>query len=315
MKLAVRICLYLLLVLLAGDSFSRFRKAYLAEPGVDRTALPAAAVPDEKPLSPPPADPSEVDTNRLATEDATNALTLAVTNAVSTNEVAGSATLETTHAVAAVETPPTRASSKKANALVHLGLFVAAMLGLGGLGAWEVARYLGNRAGRAIMAEDWVVKKDPGYEKAEEEWARGNHLDAITLMREYLKKNPSEQHVALRIAEIYEKDLGNFLAAALELEEVLTKKLPRERWGWTAIRLSNLYSGRLNQPDKAMALLDRIVQDYSETGAAKKARQRLGLPEPDEATGASTPGDDTSGGEPPPDASNPSLPKGFRPRK
>ena len=34
-------------------------------------------------------------------------------------------------------------------------------------------------------------------------------------MREYLKKNPREQHAALRIAEIYEKDLQNNLAAAL----------------------------------------------------------------------------------------------------
>ena len=315
MKLAVRICLYILLVLLAGDSFSRFRKAYLSDPGVDRTALPAATVPEDRPATPIPADPSAGDTNRPVAEGGTNALALAVTNAVSTNEVAGPAAAEPTPAVAAVETPPARASSKRANALVHLGVFVAAMLGLGGLGAWEVARYLGNRAGRAVMADDWVEKKDPGYEKAEEEWARGNHLDAINLMREYLKKNPSEQHVALRIAEIYEKDLANYLAAALELEEVLTKRLPREKWGWTAIRLSNLYSGRLNQPDKAMALLERIVQDYSETGAAKKARQRLGLPEPDEATDSSTPGDDGGGGEPPPDASNPSLPKGFRPKK
>lgn len=315
MKLAVRICLYILLVLLAGDSFSRFRKAYLSEPGVDRTALPAATVPDDKPATPAPADPAVGDTNQPVAEAVTNALNLAVTNAVSTNEVAERASVESTNEVAPVETPPARASSKKANSLVHLGIFVAAMLGLGGLGAWEVAHYLGNRAGRAVMAEDWVERKDPGYEKAEEEWARGNHLEAINLMREYLNKNPSEQHVALRIAEIYEKDLANYLAAALELEEVLTKKLPREKWGWTAIRLSNLYSGRLNQADKAMALLDRIVQDYPETGAAKKARQRLGLPEPDETTGASTDGGEGSSGEPPPDGSNPSLPKGFRPKK
>src|SRR2546429_1455339 len=44
----------------------------------------------------------------------------------------------------------------------------------------------------------------------------GNFLEAIQLMRDYLKQNPREQHVALRIAEIYEKDLQNFLAAALE---------------------------------------------------------------------------------------------------
>ena len=60
-------------------------------------------------------------------------------------------------------------------------------------------------------------------------------------MRDYYNKNPREVHVALRIAEIYEKDLNNHLAAALEYEEVLKKKLPAERWGWAAIHLVNLY--------------------------------------------------------------------------
>ena len=57
-----------------------------------------------------------------------------------------------------------------------------ALLGLGGLGAWDIARYLGNRAGRSVMADDWVERKDPEYEKAEEEWAKGNYIDAIGLM-------------------------------------------------------------------------------------------------------------------------------------
>jgi hypothetical protein len=82
----------------------------------------------------------------------------------------------------------------------------------------------------------------------------------------------------LRIAEIYEKDLNNPLAAALEYEEVLTKKLEPERWGWSAIHLCNLYY-RMDQQAKADALLHRIVREYGQTAAAKKARERLGLPE------------------------------------
>ena len=111
---------------------------------------------------------------------------------------------------------------------------------------------------------------------AEHEWADGNHLEAIRLMRDYLKKYPREQHAALRIAEIYENDLHNYLAAALEYEEILTKKLPAERWGWSAIHLCNLYL-KLDQQEKAVALLRRIDAEYGETAAAEKACQRLAM--------------------------------------
>ena len=88
-------------------------------------------------------------------------------------------------------------------------------------------------------------------------------------------------YVALRIAEIYEKDLHHYVAASLEYEEVLKKRLPAERWGWAAIHLCNIYS-RMGQQEKMAALLQRIARDYPKTGAAKKARHALGLPEPEE---------------------------------
>src|SRR6185369_5766560 len=121
---------------------------------------------------------------------------------------------------------------------------------------------------------------DPEYDEAESAWAKGDYLDSIQLMRDYYKRNPREVHVALRIAEIYESNLGNYLAAALEYEEVLKKQLPAERWGWAAIHLANLYSGKLNRTEEAAALLRRIAEEYGQTAAAKKARERLGLPEP-----------------------------------
>src|SRR2546429_1724554 len=137
----------------------------------------------------------------------------------------------------------------------------------------------------------------------------GNFLEAIQLMRDYLKQNPREQHVALRIAEIYEKDLQNFLAAALEYEEVLKQKLPPERWGWAAIHLCNLYTSKLNQPDKAIALLQRLVTDYSRTAAAEKARKRLAQLEEE---GIVPPSTETAAASAP---STSNLPPGFAPKK
>ncbi len=308
MNLPIRIGLYVLLVILMGYSLTQFRAAYSTQRGVRQDS----AVAGEESTETAQAQPTPVEIQDAGT-NVVSATTGSVTNVPSTNGVATAVVSTNTP----IQAKPASGKDKSAGSVPSLGLFVVSLLGLGGLVAWDVARAMGERASKSMMAEDWVEKKDPEYEKAEEVWANGQHLDAIGLMREYLAKNPREQHVAIRIAEIYEKDLGNPLAAALELEEVLRRKLPREKWGWTAVRLSNLYSGRLNQSDKALQLLERIVNEYPETGAAKKARQRLGLPEPEVAVAPVEEAADDEGPDdsPPPPPEPPSgLPKGFRPR-
>ena len=186
---------------------------------------------------------------------------------------------------------------------------VLSVVGLGLMVAHDVSHYVSGRAIKVLYNDEGEGIANPDYEKAEEEWAKGNLLQAIQLMRDYLKQNPREQHVALRIAEIYEKDLQNFLAAALEYEEVLQQKLPPERWGWAAIHLCNLYTSKLNQSDKAIALLQRIVADYGATGAAEKARKRLAQLEEE---GIVPPPPETAAAPAPP-ASH--LPPGFAPKK
>lgn len=151
------------------------------------------------------------------------------------------------------------------------------ILCLGLLAAWDISQFLGNRAVQSLFNEDNPDMLDDKYEAAETEWGKGNYLEAVRLLREYLAKRPRQQHAALRIAEIYEKDLNNPLAAALEYEEILQKKLPRERWGWAAIHLANLYSGPLEKPEQAVALLRRLDNEYGDTQAAEKARRRLAL--------------------------------------
>jgi hypothetical protein len=190
-------------------------------------------------------------------------------------------------------------------------------IGLAILIARDVSRYLGGRVEDFIFNDNLEGMKDPEYEEAERIWAKGEHLESVRLMRAYLQKHPREQYVALRIAEIYETDLRNYLAAALEYEEVLKKKLPPERWGWAAIHLANLYSGKLDKIPEATALLHRIVDEYGQTAAAKKARERLGIPPPVEARDEApepepAPEAEPEATTPPPPAHN--LPKGFRPK-
>jgi TolA-binding protein len=246
-------------------------------------------------------------TNSMATTNLvlTNA-TAAVTNTAATN-----ATTASTNAA------PDEGVARKSSA--RMGRFMAygitgffALVGLGVLIGYDVSRFFANRVEEMVFNDNLEGVKDPEYEEAEQAWQKGEYLEAVQLMRDYYRRNPSEVHVALRIAEIYETNLGNYLAAALEYEEVLKLRLSPERWGWAAIHLANLYSGKLNKTAAATALLHRLVDEFGQTAAAKKARERLGIPEPVEPPPPAP--------EPEPPAKKPpeeppsNLPPGFRPK-
>jgi tetratricopeptide (TPR) repeat protein len=211
--------------------------------------------------------------------------------------------------------------------MAWFGAFLGTVIVLGLMIAWEASHFFIHRAQELVFNDSGEGVKDPEYEEAEQLWANGQHLEAIAHLRELLKTDPRQIHAAIRIAEIYEKDLRNPLAAALEYEEILQKKLPAERWGWMAIHLVNLYNGSLDRPDDAIRLLERIAREYPRTGAARKARERLGLPEPEpepqpEHPVAQPPQTEaeaeaeapTPAPTPAPSAPKSNLPPGFRPK-
>jgi TolA-binding protein len=207
----------------------------------------------------------------------------------------------------AAPTAPATSAAVPGGLGLSAALTLAAVLGLALLVAGDVSSYVAARAHRELYNDEGEGVASPAYDQAEQAWANGDYLEALRLLRDHLNRHPRELHVAFRIAEIYEKDLSNHLAAALEYEEILKHKLGADRWGWSAIHLCNLYN-RINQPDKCEALLRRILDEYGETPAAKKARERLGLPEAGEAV--QTPAGPEAQ---PPDG--PKLPPGFRPKK
>lgn len=184
---------------------------------------------------------------------------------------------------------------------------IGCAIGLGFLVSHDVSRWFASRATDFLYNDNLEGVHNPDYDQAEQAALDGRHLEAIGMLREFLKKNPREIYAAIRIAEIYEKDLQNFLAAALEYEEVLKHRFNPDRWGWTAIRLVNIYTGKLNKTEAAMEWLNRIITEHPESAPAKKARERLGNPEIASATAPEPPS------APPPSVGG--LPPGFSPKK
>jgi tetratricopeptide (TPR) repeat protein len=164
------------------------------------------------------------------------------------------------------------AGASNSRMMACFGGFLAALIALGLVCAYDVAHHFGWRFERWFLQGGRPVEPGPELEEAQRVRARGEPLDAIRILRQYLENNPGELHVMSRIAEIYKDDLENYLAAALEYEELLKHKLPDEEWGWAALHLAKLY-GRLNRPEESMALLERIDTEYGQTVAARRARR------------------------------------------
>ena len=145
--------------------------------------------------------------------------------------------------------------------------------------AFFVARDVGNLAGSRVATgfynKSAKSEKADLYEEAEQLWADGAYIESIEVLRNYVEKYPGEFHAHQRIAEIYENDLASYRAAALEYESILTMELAPKRWGWAAIHLCNLYSGKLGETEKALNLLRRVADECADTTPGQKARDRL----------------------------------------
>lgn len=307
MKTALRIVAYVLLLSLGAVCVKHFLGAYQERMTRAEQRFDNWDSSTDEPAAPETAVEGEPSPSEGGTSDGT-------ATPVPTNQVAG-AIGETNAAPAAGN--PAAARQKPAAAEDSLGLYAAggflSLLGFALLAAYDVSHFLERRAHGLLAADSTPETTDHAYEEAERLWANGDHLGAVHALRDYLKRYPRRVHAHFRIAEIYEKDLGNPLAAALEHEEILKFRLEPERWGWAAIHLCNLYY-HLNQSEKAEALLQRVVREFGQTQAARKARKRLGLPEdePDEPTeGEAADGTAQAEGE----EGGFRLPPGFRPKK
>ncbi len=172
-------------------------------------------------------------------------------------------------------TGDTKPPEKKGGMMTYFSGMLAALIVFALLVARDVSTFAGERVGGNYLTKSDKSRKADMYEEAESIWANGAYVDAINSFREYLKVFPGEYHVHKRIAEIYEKDLVSFRAAAMEYEEMLEMDIPPARWGWVAIHLCNLYSGKLDETDRALALLQRVADECGDTPPAEKARERL----------------------------------------
>lgn len=158
------------------------------------------------------------------------------------------------------------------------GIAFAVLLVISGFGfAHHAGDFLRFDLGKKIETVEEITDDRELYEKAEYMVLKGKHLEGIELLRKVLELDPNHFEAQLRIAEIYDKNLENYQVAVGEYELALKHEFNPERWSWAAVRLCNLYSGKMGDTNRAVRLMRELVEKHPHTGGAAKVRKRLAM--------------------------------------
>lgn len=171
-------------------------------------------------------------------------------------------------ATAAGSTP----HASRAYGLFSLYLIVGAALAM--FVAWDVSQFLGWQAEKLFLGGGRLSSLTPTWWKAERLRKEENSDEAVRVLREAFEVHPRQWRLGVRIAEIYQHDLNNPLAAALEYEDILQRRLPRPARAWLMVRLATCYL-LLKRLDDAAAKLREVKEKFPRTPAAEKAERRL----------------------------------------
>lgn len=158
------------------------------------------------------------------------------------------------------------------------GIAFAVLFVITGFGfAHHAGDFLRFDLGQKIDTVEEVSDDRELFEKAEYMVLKGKHLDAIELLRRVLELDPNHFEAQLRIAEIYDKNLENYQVAIGEYEAAIKHEFDPERWSWAAVRLCNLYSGKMGDTNRAIRLMRELADKHPHSGGAAKVQKRLAM--------------------------------------
>ncbi|MBG89949.1 MAG: hypothetical protein CMO80_24045 [Verrucomicrobiales bacterium] len=149
----------------------------------------------------------------------------------------------------------------------------------GFLCAQDFGDVLRFRMNQKIQYVDEASELNEDAEKGIYLMKRGKHQGALEILRKVVEQNPDAWEAQLCIAEHYDRTKENWTQAVSEYEDLLQMEMPAEKWGWTAIRLCNIYTGKLNEIGRPLLILKKLAIELPHTPAGVKAQKRLAMVE------------------------------------
>jgi tetratricopeptide (TPR) repeat protein len=159
--------------------------------------------------------------------------------------------------------------------VVYWGGMILVSVGLAALFAFTVLPMVGNLfAGMLYSAPNAAPEKGP-HSNALAKIAAGDYEAAVEEYEKAWQKNPSDVMAMVEIAKLLTDRLHNPEAAAARLETALAQDMDRDLVGPLSFRLADIYWKNMDDPQRARALLEQIVEVLPETTHAANASHRI----------------------------------------
>jgi tetratricopeptide (TPR) repeat protein len=157
--------------------------------------------------------------------------------------------------------------------IVIIGLILAAIAGLGGIGisrasGWSVRKLFRMDGSSTPYVEQYSYQQALVME--------GKLDEALESFEAVIAEKPNEIDPRVKAAELYDRDKKNHVRAAELFREVLRiEPCPAGTYVYVTNRLVDLYTGPLNEPGKALVELRKLIDRLPGSAAAEQARAAL----------------------------------------
>lgn len=133
---------------------------------------------------------------------------------------------------------------------------------------------IGDAFGHFFFTPDQQIEKDP-HAAAIACIAAGDYEEAVAEYRRLIDRDPSDTHAASEVARLLSEKLEDPAAAAVFLQECLENDRSEEQVAFLIERIVVLYLEHLNDPNAALPLLRRLVNEYEGTSHAANAMHQI----------------------------------------
>lgn len=142
---------------------------------------------------------------------------------------------------------------------------------------WGVSKVAGG-AWKRIAVDGATTPYEEQYSREQALVMQGRVDDALTSFETIIRADPGTVTARIRAAELYDRERGNAARAAeLFREAACIASCSTGERVYIAHRLTDLYTGPLNQPGRALVELRRLIEQFPSHPAASQAREALNV--------------------------------------
>ena len=154
-----------------------------------------------------------------------------------------------------------------------IGAFYGLILFL--LFGFPLLQRAGDTASRLFVPDDAHFRIVPEYSVAEARVKEGKYQEAVDEYRKVIAEYPDDVYLHVRIADLAVTHLKDTKLAELELLSAVAKAQGEDTTAIVAGRLADLYQFTLQQPQRALEVMEQLCAKLPGSKAAVLAEERI----------------------------------------